>query len=70
MTDGWISISQAVKRSGYTADYLRTLIRQEQIKGRKVITVWLVSCKSLDAFSKQRDERTDKRGRPRGTFGS
>lgn len=67
MTDDWISISKAVERSGYTADYLRTLIREKQIKGRKVITVWLVSRKSLDEFSKHRDERTDRRGRPRGT---
>jgi hypothetical protein len=67
MADDWISISQAVKRSGYTADYLRTLIRQKQIKAQKVITVWLVNRQSLDEFSKQRTERTDKRGRPRGT---
>jgi hypothetical protein len=67
MVDDWISISEAVERSGYTADYLRTLIRQKQIKGRKVITVWLVNRTSLDEFSKQRDARTDKRGRPRGT---
>jgi hypothetical protein len=67
MADDWISISKAVEHSGYTADYLRTLIRQKQIKGRKVITVWLVSCKSLDGFVKHQDEREDKRGRPKGT---
>lgn len=67
MADDWISISKAVERSGYTADYLRTLIRQKQIKGRKVITVWLVNRQSLDEFAKQRAERADKRGRPPGT---
>ena len=70
MADDWISISNAAERSGYTADYLRTLIRQKQIKGRKIITVWLVSHKSLDEFLKHRDERTDKRGRPRGRASS
>lgn len=70
MADDWISVSKAVERSGYTADYLRTLIRQKQIKGRKVITVWLVSRKSLDGFLKHQDGRADKRGRPKGRVSS
>ena len=67
MAEDWISISKAVERSGYSADYLRTLLRQKQIKGRKVITVWLVSRQSLHGFLKRQDERTDKRGRPKGS---
>ncbi len=63
MAEEWISISEAADASGYTADYLRTLIRQGTIIGRKVVTVWLVDRKSLESFLKQRAKQGEKRGR-------
>ncbi|MBM3130606.1 MAG: helix-turn-helix domain-containing protein [Chloroflexi bacterium] len=63
MVKGWISISEASKQSGYNRAHLRELIRQGRIKGRKVVTVWLVSRSSLTAYLREQSERGEKRGR-------
>ena len=63
MADEWISISEAAKASGYTADHLRVLIREGRILGRKVVIVWLVNRKSLEDFLRQRAKQGEKRGR-------
>jgi hypothetical protein len=63
MANDWITTPEAVKVSGYTADHLRTLIRQGRIKAKKVLVVWLVSRKSLDAYLKGQSEQGERRGR-------
>ena len=63
MADDWISISDASKQTGYTEDYLRTLIRQKRINARKVVIVWLVSQSSLSAYLREQGKRGEKRGR-------
>jgi hypothetical protein len=61
--DDWISVNDAMRLSGYTANHLRILIRENRIKGRKFVTVWQVSRKSLDAYVREQSERGEKRGR-------
>jgi hypothetical protein len=63
MADDWISTSEAVKLSGYNPVHIRTLIRQKRITARKVVTVWLVSKSSLNAYLREQAERGEKRGR-------
>jgi len=67
MADDWISIREASKESGYTEDYLRTLIRQKVIKARKVVIVWLVNRTSLDAYTGKQTQRGERTGRPRSS---
>ena len=63
MADDWISVNDAMELSGYTANHLRILIREKRITGRKFVTVWQVSRKSLDAYVREQNERGEKRGR-------
>lgn len=59
----WLTLKEAAKESGYNPIHLRDLLRQGRIKGRKVVTVWLVSRKSLDAYLREQQARGEKRGR-------
>jgi hypothetical protein len=61
--DDWLTISEAVKASGYAPEHLRDLARLERIKGRKIATVWQISKKSLDAYLREQAKRGEKRGR-------
>lgn len=63
MADDWISVNDAMKLSGYTANHLRILIRENRIKGRKFVTVWQVNRKSLTAYLQEQTERGERRGR-------
>ena len=63
----WLTISQASQESGYTADYLRTLVRQKRIKAKKVFVVWLVSKSGLTKYLKEQTEQGERRGRKRLT---
>jgi len=65
MADDWITTKDAIGICGYTADHLRTLIRQGRIKAKKFFVVWLVSRKSLDAYVREQAERGERRGRKR-----
>ena len=58
-----IGIAEAAKLSGYNPASLRNLIRQGRIKGRKIITVWLVSRSSLVAYLREQEAKGEKRGR-------
>jgi excisionase family DNA binding protein len=59
----WLTLKDAAQLAGYHADHLRTLIRQDRIKARKVVTVWLVSKSSLLAYLREQDKRGERRGR-------
>ena len=63
MANDWLTIKEASNHSGYTPIHLQELARFGRIKARKVVTVWLVSRKSLDAYLKEQSERGEKRGR-------
>ena len=66
MANDWITIREASKTSGYTEDYIRILIRQKILEGRKVVTVWLVNRSSLAAYTRQQLQR-GRTGRPRSS---
>lgn len=47
MTPDYITTAEAMRISGYTADYLRTLLRDGKIEGQKWGREWQVSRASL-----------------------
>jgi hypothetical protein len=61
--DEWLTVNEAVKRSGYNADHLRELIRDGKIKARKFSIVWMVSRESLLAYLTKAQAMGGKRGR-------
>ena len=63
MADDWISISEASKQSGYSAEHLRDLMREGRIKARKFVTVWQVNRSSLLAYHREQQSKGEKRGR-------
>ncbi len=63
MTPEWITTQEAAELSGYHPDYIRKKVREGRIRGRKVVIVWLVSRKSLEAYLKEQGKRGEKRGR-------
>jgi hypothetical protein len=63
MADDWISTREAVKLSGYHVEYLRKLIREGRIKGRKFMILWLVNRPSLVAYLREQAKRGARRGR-------
>lgn len=63
MADDWISVQDAVKLSGYHTESIRELVRDGKVEGRKIITVWLVSRTSLQAYLQGQAKRGEKRGR-------
>jgi hypothetical protein len=60
--DQWITVSEAVKLSGYHPDSLRELVRDGKIVGKKVSIVWLVDRDSLMAYLAKIEARGEKRG--------
>ena len=65
MDEDWISVTDAVRLSGYHPDHLRELIRDGKIKARKIITVWQVSHTSLLAYISEAKKSADKRRGPK-----
>jgi hypothetical protein len=57
MADDWITTREATELSGYRADYLRTLIRQGRVKGRKYFVIWQVERRSLLAYLREQEKR-------------
>jgi hypothetical protein len=59
----WLTIAEASKESGYSAEHLRDLMRAARIKGRKFATVWQVNRVSLLAYLRKQEAKGEKRGR-------
>lgn len=47
----FLTVKQASERSGYSAEYIRRLIRSEKIEAEKVGTVYFVSTQSIDSYT-------------------
>lgn len=61
MLDDLITIEEASKIYNLSGSYLRRLIRQERIRGRKLGTTWVLDPASIDSFLKTPRPKT---GRP------
>lgn len=59
----WLTLKEAATLAHYNLDHLRELLREGKVKGRKVVTVWLVSRSSLERYLREQSERGEKRGR-------
>lgn len=65
MTD-WIDVGSASQVSGYTPDYLRTLMREKRIKGEKRGTMWWINRDSLKEYLATIEALGPKKHDPRG----
>ncbi len=63
MADDWITTAEASELSGYNPEYIREMIRQGRIKGRKYFVIWQVSRSSMLAYLEEQEKRGEKRGR-------
>ena len=53
VAQGWVNTREAAELTGYTADYVRQLIKREHIMAQKVGRDWYVSLSSLLAYKRQ-----------------
>jgi excisionase family DNA binding protein len=67
MTDDseWITINEAAEISGYNAEYLRRLIRNEKIDYRMFGFMYQVNKQSLLKYLKEAEKKSDKRYSPK-----
>jgi len=61
----WLTVQEAAKLTGYHAEYLRLLIREEKISARKFGPVWAINKSSLLTYLKSAEKSSDKRHGPR-----
>jgi hypothetical protein len=62
MQEEWLTVAAAAEKAGYHPEYVRDLIRDGKVKGRKWATVWQVSAESLQAYLDSMKEQGQKRG--------
>ena len=60
-----ISVQVAASYSGYSAQYLRRLLRNGKIEGTKIGQLWLVEKGALDIYIEQAQDATDHRFGPK-----
>ncbi|MCB8944546.1 MAG: helix-turn-helix domain-containing protein [Ardenticatenaceae bacterium] len=65
MVEDWITTAEAAAISGYHPVYLRELIRDGKIRGRKWGAAWQVSRESLLAYLHEATSAEDKRRGPK-----
>lgn len=63
--DDWITTHEAAELSGYHVNYLRRLIRREEIQARKISFLWFVNRQSLLDYMAHAKESGDKRRGPK-----
>ena len=63
--DEWLSVSEAAELSGYHPEYIRRLIRDGEIEGRKFSIVWQVRRESLNSYMENANSQQDKRFTPK-----
>lgn len=63
MPTGYITTAEAAQLTGYTDDYIRRLIRNEQVKGQRWGRTWMVSRASLLTYKRKSEKLGAKRGR-------
>lgn len=61
----YLTIDEAVARSGYSPQYLRRLARRGRLTALKVGHFWLVDANALETYRMQADTSADQRFGPR-----
>ena len=61
----WITTQEAAELSGYHPEHLRRLIKQGDIKARKISIVWIINRQSLLEYVTQAKESGDNRRGPK-----
>lgn len=62
MQEEWLTTSDAAEKSGYHPEYVRELIRNGKIEGRKFGIVWQVNRQSLLAYLESMEQKGERRG--------
>ena len=63
--EDWITTAEASQVSGYSEQYIRSLIRSGKLMARKFGIVWQVSHMALLAYLKEAESSSDQRRGPR-----
>jgi excisionase family DNA binding protein len=61
----WMSVDEAASLSGYSAEYIRRLIRNDRIRAQKKGLMWWVDRHSLQAYLKEASTSDDQRRGPK-----
>jgi len=61
----WISVDEAAGLSGYSAEYIRRLIRSARIRALKKGLMWWVDRQSLQVYLKEANTSDDQRRGPK-----
>jgi excisionase family DNA binding protein len=62
MAEEWLTTTEAAELSGYHPEYIRDLVRESKIEGRKFGIVWQVSRESLLGYLETMQEKGERRG--------
>jgi excisionase family DNA binding protein len=65
--DNCISVKTAAEYSGYSPQYLRQLLRKDQLEGDKIRQVWLIRKASIDKYLINPKMGNDHRFGPKST---
>ena len=65
MSEEWLTTAEASELSGYHPEYIRDLMRDDKIDGRKFGIVWQVSKESLESYLESAKDSVDKRWGPK-----
>jgi excisionase family DNA binding protein len=65
MAEDWITVKEASALSGYSAQYIRRLVRKKRIKSEKWVRDWMLSRSSLMAYVRAAEKSIDSRKGPR-----
>ena len=61
MSDDWITTQEAIELSGYHPIYMRVLLREKKVKGKKFGRTWQVNKRSLLEYIENAQNSTDNR---------
>jgi excisionase family DNA binding protein len=62
MAEEWLTTAEAAELSGYHPEYIRDLMRDGKIDGRKFGIVWQVQRQSLLSYLRMMKEMGERRG--------
>jgi excisionase family DNA binding protein len=61
----WITTTEAIRLTGYNAEYIRRLVRSKKIEAQKFGTLWQIDRKSLLSYLRTSRRSADKRRGPK-----